>query len=65
MLGGQEGNSTLFNADSAYPMHSWMLKLFIFSASLTAEQNDFNYRLSKACIVVENAFGHLKQDGDV
>jgi len=46
--------------DSAYPMNAWLLKPFTFNSNLTAEQKHFNYRLSKARIVVENAFGRLK-----
>ena len=46
--------------DSAYPMHTWLVKPFNFNSSLTAKQKHFNYRLSRARIVVENAFGRLK-----
>ena len=46
--------------DSAYPMHTWLVKPFNFNSSLTAKQKHFNYRLSRARIVVENAFGHLR-----
>ena len=46
--------------DSAYPLLSWLLKPFADSTALTPEQKHFNYRLSRARIVVENAFGRLK-----
>ena len=46
--------------DSAYPMHTWLVKPFNFNSSLTAKQKHFNYRLSRARIVVENTFGRLK-----
>ena len=41
-------------------MHTWLVKPFNFNSSLTAKQKHFNYRLSRARIVVENAFGRLK-----
>ena len=46
--------------DSAYPLTSWLMKPFPSNSLLTNEQKTFNYRLSRARIVVENAFGHLK-----
>ena len=46
--------------DSAYPMQTWLLKPFSHSTSLNSQQKYFNYRLSRARIVVENAFGRLK-----
>ena len=46
--------------DSAYPIQTWLMKPFAESSSLTPEQKRFNYRLSRARIVVENAFGRLK-----
>jgi len=36
------------------------MKPFTFNSSLTNNQKVFNYHLSKARIVVENAFGRLK-----
>ena len=50
----------LLIADSAYPLLSWLLKPFANDGSLTQEQKNFNYRLSRARIVSENAFGRLK-----
>ena len=46
--------------DSAYPLNTWLLKPFSGNSSLSPEQKCFNYRLSRARIVVENAFGRLK-----
>lgn len=46
--------------DSAYPIQTWLMKPFAHNTSLTAQQKCFNYRLSRARIVVENAFGRLK-----
>ena len=46
--------------DSAYPLNTWLIKPFSQTASLTRAQQNFNYRLSHARIVVENTFGRLK-----
>ena len=46
--------------DSAYPLISWLMKPFPDNDRMTDEQKVFNYRLSRARIVVENAFGRLK-----
>ena len=46
--------------DSAYPMQSWLMKPFSYNSDLTAYQRNYNYRLCRARIVVENAFGRLK-----
>ena len=49
----------LLVADSAYPLLPWLLKPFINHGSLTQDQKNFNYHLSRARIVSENAFGRL------
>ena len=41
--------------DSAYPLSPWLMKPFPNNASLSSAQRAFNYRLSRARIVVENA----------
>ncbi|XP_065892383.1 uncharacterized protein [Dysidea avara] len=46
--------------DSAYPLQSWLLKPFQHNSDLTTQQRTFNYRISRARIVVENTFGRLK-----
>ena len=50
----------LLIADSAYPLLPWLLKSFASNISFTSKQKNFNYRLSRARIVSENAFGRLK-----
>ena len=46
--------------DPAYPLLPWLMKAFQDNGSLTREQKNFNYRLSKARVVVEHAYGRLK-----
>ena len=50
----------LIVADPAYPLLPWVMKPFSDNGHLSPSQVTFNYRLSKARIVVENAFGRLK-----
>lgn len=45
--------------DPAYPLRPWLLTPFPAGA-LTAAQQRFNYRLSKARVIIERAFGKLK-----
>lgn len=45
--------------DSAFPFQTWLMKPYS-NAVLTQEQRYFNYRLSRARMVVEGAFGQLK-----
>ena len=49
----------LLLADSAFPMEAWLMKPYS-NAILTKEQRYFNYRLSRARIVVEGAYEQLK-----
>lgn len=46
--------------DSAFKFSPTLMKPYPFSTSASLEQQTFNYNLSKARRVVENAFGHLK-----
>ncbi|XP_046544977.1 protein ANTAGONIST OF LIKE HETEROCHROMATIN PROTEIN 1-like [Haliotis rubra] len=46
--------------DAAYPLKSWLLKPYTGRANLTPAQSTFNYRLSRARMTIENAFGRLK-----
>ncbi|XP_046565389.1 protein ANTAGONIST OF LIKE HETEROCHROMATIN PROTEIN 1-like [Haliotis rubra] len=45
--------------DAAYPLKSWLLKPYTGRANLTPAQSTFNYRLSRARMTIENAFGRL------
>lgn len=49
----------LIVADSAFPCTHWMMKPFT-SAILTPDETNFNYRLSRARLVTECAYGQLK-----
>ena len=43
----------------AYPLLPWLMKPFTDNGHLTAAERHYNYRQSRACMVVENAFGCL------
>ena len=47
--------------DPACPL-PWLIKKFVDYWRLTGQQKVLNYFLSHARIVVENAFGRLKED---
>ena len=49
----------LLLGDSAFPFRPWMMKPFTNSV-LTPQQRNFNYRLSRARMVTEGAYGKLK-----
>ena len=46
--------------DAAYPMLPWIMKPYPGTGTLSRKQRHFNYRLSRARMVVECAFGRLK-----
>lgn len=46
--------------DSAYPLKNWLMKPFPDTGKLTAEQQNYNRKLGRGRVVVENAFGRLK-----
>ena len=46
--------------DPAYPLLPWLMKPYPEHIGMDISKRHFNYRLSHARIVVENAFGRLK-----
>lgn len=46
--------------DPAYPLLEWLMKAFPDTGHLTQHQRQFNYRLSRARVVVEHSYGKLK-----
>ena len=46
--------------DHAYPLLEWVMKPYSDTGRLTRQQLNFNYHLSRARNVVENAYGRLK-----
>ena len=46
--------------DPAYPLLPWLMKGFPDNGNLTREKKRFNYRLSRARVVIEHTYGRLK-----
>jgi len=46
--------------DPAYPAPPWLMKAYPVHDLMSRKQKHFNYRQSRARMVVENAFGRLK-----
>ncbi|XP_026088488.1 protein ALP1-like [Carassius auratus] len=46
--------------DATYPLKKWLMKGFPNHQNLTLNQSHYNFCLSSARMVVENAFGRLK-----
>ena len=49
----------VIRGDPAYPLLNWLMKADPDTRSLTPDQKTFNYRLSRARIVAECAYGRL------
>lgn len=56
---GEENVPPLILGDSAFPLRTWLMKPYT-NAVLSPQQRYFNYRLSRARMVTEGAYGQLK-----
>ena len=46
--------------DPVYPLLQWLMKAFPDNGRLSQQEKHFNYRLSRARVVVEHSYGRLK-----
>jgi len=58
-VGGKEVPLVILG-DPAYPLLPWLIKAFLDNGKLSRQQRAFNYRLSRARVIVEHAYGRLK-----
>ena len=58
-IGGEEVPLVILG-DPAYPLLPWVMKAFADNGRLSSQQKTFNYRLSRARVTVEHAYGRLK-----
>ena len=58
-LGGRDVPLVILG-DPAYPLLPWVMKAFPDNGRLSSNQKTFNYRLSRARVSVEHAYGRLK-----
>lgn len=55
-----EGKKFHIIGDAAFPLLLWLMKPYTITNDMPLEKKNFNYRLSRARMTVENAFGRLK-----
>ena len=59
IVDGVEAQPVSFGGDGAFPLRSWIMKSH-GDAALTPEKAYFNYRLSRARMITEGAFGKME-----
>lgn len=59
MICGQDVPIVLIG-EPAYPLLPWLIKAFSDNGAFTQQQQNFNYHLSNARVIVEHAYGRLK-----
>lgn len=62
LLPGSNANCPFFLiGDGGFPLKEYLMKPFLKNDNITVPQRIYNYRLSHARIIIENAFGELSQ----